>query len=170
MRRRLYFLLPEVEAASRTRDDLLLARIEDRHLHFLARRGTELRDLREANALQKTDLVHGGQVGLAIGAVGGILLGVFVLFSGGDGSALNYAVILATTLGGASFGAWVGSLVGAGVPNSRLKMFDTPLQRGDVLLMADVPYTRVAEIRELVHRRHPEASSGGVEPTLPAFP
>src|SRR5688500_11184033 len=32
MRRRLYFLLPDVESARRTADDLLLARVEDRHM------------------------------------------------------------------------------------------------------------------------------------------
>ena len=32
MRRRLYFVLPDVESARRTADDLLLARIEDRHI------------------------------------------------------------------------------------------------------------------------------------------
>jgi hypothetical protein len=31
MRRRLYFLLPDVESAHRIANDLLLARIEDRH-------------------------------------------------------------------------------------------------------------------------------------------
>src|SRR5438552_2571485 len=36
MRRRLYFLLPDVESARHTADDLLLARVEDRHMHFLA--------------------------------------------------------------------------------------------------------------------------------------
>ena len=170
MRRRLYFLLPDVEAATRTRDDLLLARIEDRHLHFLARRGTDLHDLHEANVLQKTDLVHGGQVGLVIGATGGVLLGLFVLLSPPDGTSITYAIILATALGGASFGAWVGSLTGAGVPNSRLRTFDTAMNSGNVLMMADVPFTRVAEIQELVHRCHPEASGGALEPTVPAFP
>ena len=171
MRRRLYFLLPDIDAARRTRDDLLLALVEDRHLHFLVRRGTDLAGLREANAMQKTDLLHGGQVGLAIGGLGGILLGIFLLFAPPlDGTPLQYAVVLATALGGALFGAWVGSLVGAGVPNSRLKAFEPAIEAGNVLLMADVPFHRVGEIRELVQRRHPEASSGAVEPTLPAFP
>jgi hypothetical protein len=171
MRRRLYFLLPDVDAARRTRDDLLLATVEDRHLHFLARRGTDLDGLREANAIQKTDLVHGGQIGMAVGGLGGILLGIFLLLAPPlGGSPLQYAVVLATALGGAAFGAWVGSLVGAGVPNSRLKAFEPAMQSGQVLLMVDVPFHRVSEIRELVQRRHPEATSAVVEPTLPAFP
>jgi hypothetical protein len=36
--------------------------------------------------------------------------------------------------------------------------------------MVDVPFSRVEEIRNLVHRQHPEASAGVVEPTMPAFP
>jgi len=36
--------------------------------------------------------------------------------------------------------------------------------------MVDVPRDRVDEIRELLARRHPEANSGGQEPTMPAFP
>src|SRR5579885_3248105 len=38
MRRRLYFVLPDLDSARRTADDLLLARIEHRHMYFLARR------------------------------------------------------------------------------------------------------------------------------------
>jgi len=39
MRRRLYFLLPDLGSAIQTANDLLLARIEDSHMHFLAKRG-----------------------------------------------------------------------------------------------------------------------------------
>ena len=53
MLRRLYWLLPDVESARRTADDLLLARIEHRHMHFLARRGTDLGALHEASEVKK---------------------------------------------------------------------------------------------------------------------
>jgi hypothetical protein len=170
MRRRLYFLLPDVAAARHTVDDLLLARVEDRHMHVLARRGTDLGELHEASPLQKTDLVHGAEIGLVIGGLGGFLLGVFVVLTPPEGLTLELAVVLATTLGGALLGAWIASLVGAAVPNSRLKRFDADIEAGRVLLMVDVRRSRIEEIRELVHRRHPEASGGAMEPTLPAFP
>ena len=70
MRRRLYFLLPDLESARRTADDLLLARVDDRHMRFLARRGSDLGDLHEANYLQKTDMTHGASVGFALGGLG----------------------------------------------------------------------------------------------------
>ena len=41
MRRRLYWMLPDVASARRMVDDMLLARVEERHLHFVAREGTE---------------------------------------------------------------------------------------------------------------------------------
>jgi len=105
-----------------------------------------------------------------IGGVGGLLLGLFVVFSPPTGVVLDVAIILATALGGALVGAWIASLVGAAVPNSRLKQFESDIEAGRILMMVDVRPARVEEIRELVHRRHPEASGGALEPTLPAFP
>jgi hypothetical protein len=170
MRRRLYFLLPDVESARLTANDLLLARVEFRHMHFLARRDIDLGDLHQANPLQKTDLVHGAEVGLVLGGIGGLLLGLFVVFSPPPGVTLELIIVLATAIGGALLGAWVASLVGASVPNSRLKQYQADIEAGRILVMVDVPPSRVEEIRELVHRRHPEASGGAMEPTLPAFP
>src|SRR6476469_5636464 len=58
-RQRLYYLLPDVASAQEMMNELLLARIEARHMHFLAKRGTPLGDLPEASVLQKTDIVPG---------------------------------------------------------------------------------------------------------------
>ena len=58
MRHRLYFVLPDLASAIRTANDLLLARVEDRHMHFLGRRGMSLGELHEASYLQKSDLRH----------------------------------------------------------------------------------------------------------------
>jgi hypothetical protein len=48
MRRRLYFILPDIESARSMLDEMLLARIEIQHVHFLARRDTLPPDLPEA--------------------------------------------------------------------------------------------------------------------------
>jgi len=170
MRRRLYFLLPTVASARQTVEDLLLARVDDRHIHALARRGTDLGDLHEANALQKSDVVHGAGLGLAIGGVGGLLVGLFAVLAPPEGIELRLVTVLVTTLAMAVLGAWIASLVGASVPNSRLLQFEPAIEAGNILLMVDVRPSRIAKIRELVQRRHPEASGGALEPTMPAFP
>ena len=63
MRRRLYFLLPDIDSARAMLNEMLLARIEVGHMHFLARRDMLPDDLPAANVLQKTDVVHGAQLG-----------------------------------------------------------------------------------------------------------
>jgi hypothetical protein len=170
MRRRLYFLLPDLASADQTANDLLLARVDDRHMHFLAKRGTPLGALREATFMQKGDLVHGAELGLAIGGIGGFLLGVYMVLTPPEGVTLQLVTVLASTLIGAVFGAWAASLVAMSVPNTRLKAFQAEIEAGKLLLMVDVPLSRVDEIQELVTRCHPEATAHGIEPQLPAFP
>ncbi len=170
MRRRLYFLLPNLGSAIQTANDLLLARIEDSCMHFLAKRGMSLGQLHEANYLQKSDAVHGAELGFVIGGVGGFLLGIYVYLTPPEGITLQLVTVLISTVIGAIFGAWTASLVAMSVPNSRLKPFQKEIDTGKILLMVDVPPSRIQEIRDMVSRRHPEATAHGIEPTMPAFP
>jgi hypothetical protein len=170
MRRRLYFLLPDLQSATRVADELLLARIEDRNMRFLARRGTELGELHEAGYLQKTDLAHGAGVGFALGAAGGLILGLAIVNYPPEGTHPQLVAVLVAVLLGAVFGAWVASMAAAAVPNSRLKQFQDEIAQGRILLMLDVPYARVEPIRALLMNRHPEAVPGGQESRVPAFP
>ena len=170
MRRRLYFVLPDVASARSMLSEMLLARIEVRHIHFLSRRDTLPDDLPEANVLQKTDIVHGAQMGIGIGGIVGAVAGALVVFFPPEGVTLKLFTILVVAIAGALFGAWASSMVASSVPNSRLKGFQRDMEAGKVLMMVDVPMSRVQEICELVSSKHPEAASGGFEPTIPAFP
>jgi hypothetical protein len=161
MRRRLYFLLPDVDSARRTADDLLLARVDDRHMRFLARRGTALDPLREAGYLDKTDMVHGAAVGATLGGIIGTLVGALVVAYPPEGTSPNLVALLIGMLLGAPLGAWVASMAAAAVPNSRLRQFHADIEAGRVLMMLDVPFRRVAEITGLVLARHPEAMPRG---------
>ena len=170
MRRRLYFLLPDVESARQTANDLLLARVEDRHMRFLAKRGTDLGELHEASYAQKSDLIHGAGIGLAIGGAIGFVLGLVIVLYPPEGTNPRMVAVLIAAIVGAALGAWMSSMVAAAVPNSRLKQFQDDIEKGKVLLMVDVPYSQIGQIRELVMKRHPEALPRGQETRFPAFP
>ena len=73
MLRRIYFLVPTVTAAKAIVDELLLARIEERHLHVVASEGTPMEDLPEAKLAQSTDLVPALQRGVSAGGLAGLL-------------------------------------------------------------------------------------------------
>jgi hypothetical protein len=163
--------LPDVTSARKLADDLLLARIEDRRMHFLARRGTDLTPLHECSYLEKTDAVPGAFKGAVIGGVIGIAVGVFATsIPLPNGSSLELITVLIAAIVGALLGAWTSSMMGLQVPNSRLKPFYNDLDDGKVLLMLDVPSRRYQEVRDIIARTHPEAIDGGNEPTVPAFP
>jgi hypothetical protein len=170
MRRRLYFLLPDVDSARRTADDLLLARVEDRHMHVLARRGTDLGELHEAGYSLKTDLLHGAGVGLGLGALGGFLIGLLILFYPIEGTQPHPVWLFVSVAIGAALGAWVASMVGASVPNSKLKQFQADIDAGKVLMMVDVRLKDVERIRQIVLSRHPEAQPAGLVRPYPVFP
>ncbi len=79
---------------------------------ILARRGTDLGKLHEASYLQKSDMKHSVFYGLVLGAVSGLLLGSWMVLSPPEGIRLGLVTLLATSLGGASMGAWAASLLG----------------------------------------------------------
>ena len=170
MKRRLYFLLPDVASATRTANDLLLARIEDRRMHFLAKRGTDLGELHEASYLFKTDLVRGAGIGFALGVLGGVVLGSIIVNHPPEGTHPGLAAAMIATILGAVIGMWMGSMAAIAVPNSRLKPFQDEVSRGKVLLILDVPYRDVERIRGIVSSRHPEVVLSSQETRYPAFP
>ena len=170
MRRRLYFVVSDVPSAQRVRDELLLARIENSHFHVLAKDGIQLNDLHEASILQKTDFVHGAEIGLTVGGGIGIIAGLIVILFPPDGINMQLVTVLVTALMGAVFGAWVASMKASSVPNSRLKSFESALEAGRILIMVDVPSSRVDEIRALIASHYPDAMDSGLEPAIPAFP
>ena len=170
MRHRLYFVMPDLASAIRTANDLLLARVEDQHMHFLGRRGMSLGELHEASYLQKSDLRHALWLGIGLGALCGMVLGVFLRLQPIGGVEFGVGTFMLCTLGGAAFGAWSSTMIGMSTPNRDLRRFDADIAAGRILLMLDVPASRVEEIHRLVERTHPEARDHGEDPAIPAFP
>ena len=170
--RRLYFLIPTVDSAKTIVDELLLARVEQRHMHIAAADHHALTEanLPEANLLQESDFIPAVERGLAIGGATGILAGIAAVALPGVGLVLGGGAILGIGLAGAGVGAWLSSMIGISVPSSRLTEFEDAIKEGSLLMMVDVPKTRVEEITALIKQHHPEAEIEGTEPVIPAFP
>lgn len=167
--KRIYFLVPNIEITKKIVDELLLARIEERHIHVLAKRGTPLEDLPEATFLEKTDFIPALEQGLAIGGLTGVLAGLVAVVLP-TGLVLGGGAVLAISLAGAGVGAWLSSMIGISIGNRRIQQFEEAIGKGELLVMIDVPKARVEEIEEIVKKHHPEAECEGTEPHIPAFP
>jgi hypothetical protein len=173
MKRRLYFVLPDLEIARQVEKELLLARVEAGCIRFLGKQGTDLGDLPEATIAQKTDLVHGIQVGLFAGAATGVLIGLIIYFFPeihGLPVGQELGIIFICALVGGLFGAWAAGMIGSSIPSVRLKAFQKTMDEGHILLILDVPKERVEEVREIILSHHPDVEDRGMDPTIPIFP
>jgi len=172
MKRRLYFLLPDADVAEKVENELLLARIAEAQIHFLAKDEGQLisKKLHIASLLQKSDLIHGWQVGLISGGLTGVVLGTVLYSIPEFGDFFGQAIITVCALIGAFLGTWFAGLIAISAPNTQLKRFEPALERGEVLLMVDVAKDKVEEITNMITSHHSDAVTQGVDTKIPAFP
>jgi hypothetical protein len=155
MRNRNYFMLPDVASARAMLDQLLLARVEERYIHFLARPDTLPADMPQANLFQRTDLIHGTEVGIGIGAVSGLLACGLMLVMPLARFETQVASFALCGLGGALLGAWMAARAATAIPNSHLEQYISAIDQGQVLLMLDLPPGRSRDIREMIYKTYP---------------
>lgn len=164
--RRLYFIVPDEPQAVRIVADLEAAGVDRRHIHAIGGKGMRLEKLPAANERQQRDAVWRLQQILWLGNLGLFVLGAIGLIVSATQSSLTGAILsfaaMALTL-------TAGALFATRVPDTHLDEFRGVLAHQEVLLMVDVPKQRVAEIEELIYRRHPEATAGGTGWTIEAL-
>jgi hypothetical protein len=166
MYRRLYFLLPDKEHTHSVVDELTREGISIRNMHTHGTRGTALDGLPAASPRQTNDaaghlenfLWNANLISFVVA------FGIFIILAITTGRNLwllaPVVIMVANFLIGVRF---------ARLPNTHLDEFRDALAHGEILLMVDVTEERVADIENLVHRHHPEATVGGVSWGTPAF-
>ncbi|MGD2137755.1 MAG: DUF1269 domain-containing protein [Gammaproteobacteria bacterium] len=161
--KRLYFVLPDRRLCETIVQELEENGIPERHIHIVAGYGISLEGLPEASMIQKSELAHGIEKGLAMGGVAGLLGGLLTIAFPPAGLVLSgEAVLLMTGAGGAGLGAIVNGLLSKDLHNKQLRSFERDIARGKILLMTDVPRHDVERFRELILEHHPEAEIGEV--------
>lgn len=168
MNRRLYFILPDTASAQAMMNDLLLARLNGERIHFLAKPGTSMGDLPDATISERTDLIDGWEIGMGLGALLGFFLGLIAIsiptWWYTKPVSIMATLLICTLIGFLGGGFWT-AVVATTIPNAQLKPFEESIANGKVLMMTLVPFHRVNEIRELVSKKHPEATYRGTWPT-----
>ncbi|MFW2372237.1 MAG: DUF1269 domain-containing protein [Gammaproteobacteria bacterium] len=168
MRKRLYYLLTDIPSTREIVNELLLARIDEPHIHVLAKDIDAMGDLPKASIMQTSDIVHSIETGLVIGGLTGLVVSLIATVSLELGNMVG-VLILSCTLLGSLLGIWTSSMIGGDVRNSRLKNFESAIADGKVLLMVDVPNQRIDDISSKIES-YKQAQNEGSEPSIPAFP
>lgn len=162
MNLKLNFLLPDMKVANQASQAMLLARVEDKNVCFLARPGTNLGLLQPATALEATNTFNEGLKGILMGAGLGLLGGLYVLYFPAwftDSplwftNASDFAILTVTTFIGAVAAAIGAALLGVNILNTDLTKYETRINDGAVLMIVSVPYRRANEIRKIVSKLH----------------
>lgn len=165
MTRRLYFLFPDQAHAQRVVDELVQAGVPETRMHALARPGIALDGLPGATRRQREDA--GGRLERRLweGNLGLFALALLALLASlgiGEGTwaVLCLAVMAVSFLAGLLF---------THLPNAHLDQFQAALGHGEILLLVDVPKSRVRHVEDLIQWHHPEAAVGGVGWTIAAL-
>jgi hypothetical protein len=165
MKRRLYFLFPDAVQARLAVKDLTWHGVGKRHIHAVARNGVTLEGLPAASQWQRRDLLHlleriwwNTNLAIFFLALLGLLVGLSSAATAGTAAML--ALMVATLVLG---------VLETGLPNVSIDQLHDALHHGEVLLLIDVPQARIADVEQLLHARHPTATSGGVSWTIERF-
>ena len=159
MERRIYFAFPRPHQARSAVSDLLAAGIALTDIHAVALDSQAVSDLPPATAEQRRDrtwnlerIYWRANLALFFVALAGLLA---ALYAGEPILAiLALGVMVLTFVTGERFAVRV--------PHAHLDEQSVPLHHGEVVLMVDVPASRVHDVEQVVSRRHPEVGVGGV--------
>lgn len=159
MLRRLYFVLPDATSSAATIADLREAGIDPGHLRIATRDPDRLR-------IEGVE-IHGARIDRGEWIERSLWNANLLVFAAAAVAFIGLWLSQGTTLWLILPAAVMAATFGAGlrftrVPNTHLREFADALNHGELVLMADVPPARVAEIEALLQRRHPDAVVGGV--------
>lgn len=157
--KRLYYLVPTVEAAISIVEELRGSGIPDQDIYVVGKdhHRLQMAHLHEAGILQTTGLLYALKRGLVLGAVAGMIVGFLLILFIPETYQVSVGVLIALILFGAAFGAWSSTLVGSSTPNPRVWKFESAINAGKLLMLVDVPTNREQEIITAIKLHHPEA-------------
>ena len=158
MKPKLKFLLPDIKTAQLASDALLLARVDDKNITFLAKPGTDMGKLQVAGTLDSTNMVNDGEKGIMYGAIVGFLIGLYLYYFEPWVAAtaqVHVAIIVViSTMIGALASAIGAAVFGVNMFNTDLNKFKNKIDNGAVLMIVTVPLQRSAEVRKIVKSLH----------------
>jgi hypothetical protein len=167
--KRLCFLSPDSQHARQVVSDLKYGGIPEKHIYAVAKYDSDLEDLPDAGP-EADDFLPAYKRGLELGGTAGLLVGLTAMAFPPAGIAVGGGLALLIGLWGAGVGGLLTGLAGAAFPSSRLSEFESAIEQGQVLIMADVPKDEVDKYTALIKRMDPEVRVEGVEPPSTLIP
>ncbi|MBD3895123.1 DUF1269 domain-containing protein [Halomonas sp. ML-15] len=155
MMQRLYFLTPNADITSDIADELSQMGLTKDDLHVVGRnwKPLEREGVPVATVRETTDVMNAPKRGVPVGAGLGAVLGIIIHFVLGPSLIV---IVPAMAVFGGLFGLWTSTLVGVSVKDVKVSKYKQALNRGALMVIADVPNEKEETVKEMVRRHHPE--------------
>jgi hypothetical protein len=159
MNRRLYYLVPDGSDVENLVDDLEDVAITKQDVHAVAKDVLDLENIDDVHTVSENDRDYFlewflWRINLALFFVALFAFIALLIWNPGIWLILPLVVMLGTFFSGLLFVMRL--------PNVHLNEFRPALQHGEVLVMVDVPSSKLERVDRQVHRKHPEVVTGGV--------
>jgi ABC-type uncharacterized transport system permease subunit len=158
MRPQLTFLLPDIDTANQASQALLLARVDNKNIWFLAKPGTNLGKLQAANVLESSNVTHEDGIDILIGASIGLLIGLYVHYFQPwvtESIQVNWIVLtVMLMIFGAAISAIGASIFGTNLFNNNFKKYKSKIDKGAILMIVSAPFQRSNEIATIVSKSY----------------
>ena len=167
--KRLCFLSPDASHAKHVVEDLKNNGIPEKHIYVLAKYGVDIDGLPDAGPVSD-DFLPAYKRGLELGGTAGLLAGLTALAFPPAGIVVGGGLVLLIGLWGAGIGGVLTGIAGGSFPNSKLKSFESAINDGKLLIMADMPEKDVAKFEAIIKRLDPDVGIEGIEPSAKLIP
>ncbi|SDL69458.1 hypothetical protein SAMN05192555_106115 [Franzmannia pantelleriensis] len=160
---RLYFLTPNANITSDIADELSQMGLTKDDLHVVGRnwKPLEREGVPVATVRETTDVMNAPKRGVPVGAGLGAVLGVIIHLVLGPSLII---IVPAMAVFGGLFGLWTSTMVGISVKDVKVDKYKKALNRGALMMIADVPSDREETVKEMVRRHHPEVVIDQITP------
>ncbi|EKF72784.1 hypothetical protein A11A3_16975 [Alcanivorax hongdengensis A-11-3] len=164
--KRFYYLMPSLPIVKGITEELRIAGINENRLCVLGQNPATVvqAHVHAATTWEETDVLHSGFLGALIGTGFGLLLGLVIAAVSLLGNRLDSEVLIATSVFGTCFGAWLGGIRGLSSRNHHLQPYLQRVDEGDYLMMVDADDDQQAEqISRIMARHSRDAEAVGQE-------
>ncbi len=166
MKRRLFFLLPDVEHAREVVSELNQMGIDQTHMHVIACDNIDTTGLPPSTPLQKQDGIYKIEqfmwnANLAVFALS-LFFTLYLFLNNSPAAALIPLTIMIITFVS-------GCIFMLKVPSIHLSEFETAISHGEILLVVNTRKNQVHQLENFVQHEHPEVIPAGIGWTLEVF-
>jgi len=164
-----YFISSNLDDLELFEEQLESAGVTDRQIHVLSKDVAAVEHhvhLHEVSSFEEKDLLHSGEIGALVGAVGATLVLLTAHYAGWAASIGTWMpfVFLAIIIFG--FCTWEGGLVGIQTPNNHFERFQEVLKEGKHIFFVDLEPDQESILSGLIDQ-HPQAELAGTGTAVP---